>query len=81
MKLLTTQQAADLLGINLNNISLRCRQGKIPGAVQIGGRWLIPEEALSQIEVHPNKKNKRYCKKSRPFLNLLFVVKNKKNPS
>jgi hypothetical protein len=37
MKLLTTQQAADLLGINLNNISLRCRQGKIPGAVQIGG--------------------------------------------
>ena len=28
MKLLTTQQAADLLGINLNNISLRCRQGK-----------------------------------------------------
>ena len=60
MKLLTTQQAADLLGINLNNISLRCRQGKIPGAVQIGGRWLIPEESLEGIEIHPQKKNKRY---------------------
>ena len=60
MKLLTTQQAADLLGINLNNISLRCRQGKIPGAVQIGGRWLIPEEALEGIEIQPQKKNKRY---------------------
>ena len=60
MKLLTTQQAADLLGINLNNISLRCRQGKIPGAVQIGGRWLIPEESLEEIEIQPQKKNKRY---------------------
>lgn len=60
MKLLTTQQAADLLGINLNNISLRCRQGKIPGAVQIGGRWLIPEESLKGIEIQPQKKNKRY---------------------
>ena len=60
MKLLTTQQAADLLGINLNNVSLRCRQGKIPGAVHIGGRWLIPEEALEGIEIQPQKKNKRY---------------------
>jgi excisionase family DNA binding protein len=60
MKLLTTQQAADLLGINLNNISLRCRQGKIPGAVQIGGRWLIPEESLEKIRAYPEKKNKRY---------------------
>ena len=60
MKLLTTQQAADLLGINLNNISLRCRQGKIKGAIQIGGRWLIPEDALDEIEVQPEKRNKRY---------------------
>ena len=60
MKLLTTQQAADLLGINLNNISLRCRQGKIPGAVQIGGRWLIPEESRDEIKTYPEKKNKRY---------------------
>lgn len=60
MKLLTTHQAADLLGINLNNISLRCRQGKIPGAVQIGGRWLIPEEELDEIKAYPEKKNKRY---------------------
>ena len=60
MKLLTTQQAADLLGINLNNVSLRCRQGKIPGAVQIGGRWLIPEESLDEIKTYPEKKNKRY---------------------
>ena len=60
MKLLTTQQAADLLGINLNNISLRCREGKIKGAVQIGGRWLIPEESLEEIRAYPEKKNKRY---------------------
>ncbi|NCU27556.1 DNA-binding protein [Candidatus Nomurabacteria bacterium] len=60
MKLLTTQQAADLLGINLNNISLRCRQGKIPGAVQIGGRWLIPEDSIAEIKAQPQKKNKRY---------------------
>lgn len=60
MKLLTTQQAGGLLGINLNNVSLRCRQGKIPGAVQIGGRWLIPEESLEGIKTYPEKKNKRY---------------------
>ena len=60
MNLLTTQQVAARLGIHLNNISLRCRQGKIPGAVQIGGRWLIPEEALGEIQVQPQKKNKRY---------------------
>ncbi len=60
MKLLTTQQVADLLGINLNNISLRCREGKIKGAIQIGGRWLIPEESLEGIKIYPEKKNKRY---------------------
>ena len=60
MTLLTTQQAADILGINLNNISLRCRQGKIKEAIQIGGRWLISEDALEGIEVQPQKKNKRY---------------------
>ncbi|NCU30125.1 DNA-binding protein [Candidatus Saccharibacteria bacterium] len=60
MKLLTTQQAADLLGINLNNISARCRAGKIKGAIQIGGRWLIPEDSIEGIRVYPEKKNKRY---------------------
>lgn len=60
MKYLSTGEAAKILGINLNNISLRCRQGKIPGAIRIGGRWLIPKSALTEIEVHPQKKNKRY---------------------
>ena len=63
-KLLTTQQVADILGINLNNISLRCRQGKIPGAVQIGGRWLIPESETENIKTYPEKRNKRYVSPS-----------------
>ena len=43
----------------LNNISL-VSAGENKGAVQMAGRWLIPEESLDEIKVYPEKKNKRY---------------------
>lgn len=56
-KLLSTVEVARLTGLHVNNISLRCRAGTIPGAVQIGGRWLIPESAVKNIErYHADKR-------------------------
>lgn len=47
-------------GLHVNNVSMRCRQGKIPGAIQISGRWLIPESSVDLIKKDESKINKKY---------------------
>lgn len=50
--MLTTTEAAALLrerGIPQSGSNLRrhCRLGHVPGAVEYGGRWLIPRETIA----------------------------------
>ena len=44
---LTTAEAAALLGLSSEHISLRCRQGKLK-AVKRGRDWFIAREALDE---------------------------------
>jgi len=38
----TAKQAAEKWGITANRITILCKGGKIPGAMQIGSQWMIP---------------------------------------
>jgi hypothetical protein len=40
--LITTQQAAKLLGMTPRNVQLLCAAGKIHGAIKLGRDWAIP---------------------------------------
>lgn len=59
MKLMSTGEVSLITGMHVNTISRQCRLGYIRGAVQIGGRWLIPEDAIQNIEYQLNKLPKR----------------------
>jgi len=45
MQYITTSQAADLWNISRRRITLLANDGRIPGAVLIGSRWMIPKDA------------------------------------
>jgi excisionase family DNA binding protein len=50
MKMLTTSQAAERLGVGQSTVNLWCRQGRFPNAERVatpqGGYWTIPEGDL-----------------------------------
>jgi len=43
MNYITTVQAAEKWGISISRIAKMCKAEQIPGAVQIGTRWMIPD--------------------------------------
>lgn len=57
---LSTQEVADKVGIHLNNVSRLCRLGRIKGAVQVGGRWLIPKDSVAEIKTYPQRRINKY---------------------
>jgi len=49
-KFLTTTEAAALLGVTEQAVTLNCRAGDLPGAIQPWGKgrgWLIPASAVA----------------------------------
>ena len=42
-RLLTVAQAAERFGISVSGCRALCVQGRIKGAVKVGGVWLIPD--------------------------------------
>jgi len=50
---LTVKEAADRLGLGLNQAYEGLRHGQIPG-YQIGTRWIIPRAAFEQWLATPN---------------------------
>lgn len=40
--ILTPEELAERLGVTKATIQKKCRQGKYPGAVKVGGKWKIP---------------------------------------
>lgn len=59
-KFLSTVEVSHIMGVHVNNISRLCRDGRVPGAIQISGRWLIPESSVSLIKKDESKLNKKY---------------------
>lgn len=57
-EILTTQQVADKLGIAVNNINKKCREGRIPHIKKIGGRWLIPASSFPAFLVRKTRTDK-----------------------
>jgi excisionase family DNA binding protein len=59
---ITTIEAANRLGVSRQYINKLLKQGRLPGAYQVGRAWIIPEEALDNIEPRkvgrPRKDNK-----------------------
>jgi len=59
---LTSEEVAVRLDVTLGSVSRWCRQGLLPGAVQLGNRgpWLIPEKALEGFKrPSPGPKRRR----------------------
>lgn len=53
-KLLTTEEAASIIGINSSNITRHIREGHLIAEKAPGGQWLILESDLRAfIEKHP----------------------------
>jgi predicted site-specific integrase-resolvase len=42
---LSTAEFAALHDVQAQTVRLWCEGGKIPGAIQVGGRWLVPKDA------------------------------------
>jgi excisionase family DNA binding protein len=47
---LSSRQAGERLEVSERTVARWCQDGLVPGAFKIGRAWLIPEEALPQIE-------------------------------
>jgi DNA adenine methylase len=45
MDYLTTSEAAEKWNISRRRVTVLCSTGRIPGALQKGGVWLIPKKA------------------------------------
>ena len=43
--MLTSQQAAERLGVPLRTLQLWCATGRVAGAIKPGRDWLIPDDA------------------------------------
>lgn len=49
-ELLTTAQAAGILGVHQKTVERWCREGVAEGAVKIGRTWRLPREALASLQ-------------------------------
>jgi len=52
-KLLSTVQAAKLMGYSRQHVALLCKEGKLEGVIQLENGYLIPEDALEKYHPDP----------------------------
>ena len=50
---ISIEEAAEKLNYEKCSVTLLCRQGKLKGAVKIGGRWLVPRETVENYVKAP----------------------------
>lgn len=46
MKLLTPSEYAKKINVSTRRVQLLCKQGRIPGAMHVGERYVIPDDAV-----------------------------------
>lgn len=61
MSYLSVSQTAEKWGISTRRIQILCGEGRIPGAMQIGAFWAIPDDAAKPTDARI--KNGKYIKK------------------
>ncbi len=74
MNYITSQEAADKWGLTRRSVQIYCREGKIPGAVNPGKQWLIPENAEKPPDSRLEKN--KYARNSEPYHFPIFVYTN-----
>ena len=50
---ISIEEAAQKLGYEKSSVTLLCRQGKLDGAIKIGGRWLVPRLTIENYVKAP----------------------------
>ncbi len=50
---ISIEEAAQKLGYEKSSVTLLCRQGKLDGAIKIGGRWLVPRVTIENYVKAP----------------------------
>ena len=50
---ISIEEAAQKLDYEKSSVTLLCRQGKLDGAVKIGGRWLVPRATIENYVKAP----------------------------
>ena len=53
--LLSTNKIAQKWGVSVTWVTILCKQGRIPGVVRKGNRWLIPADAIKPDDKRKNK--------------------------
>ncbi len=48
-KQMSGKAAARALGVSIVTVYRNCANGKYPGAVKVGGKWLIPADMLERL--------------------------------
>ncbi len=56
MDYLSTSEIAEKWGLSRRRVSVYCKEGRIPGAVQKSNMWLVPSNAEKPID--PRKARK-----------------------
>ena len=57
-EILTSKEAAEILGMAQGYVAELCASGKLPGAVKKGKTWLIPKSSVLAYKIaHPKNKN------------------------
>ena len=49
-KMLTCKEAADLWNFTERWVSIMCKEGRIPGAVKQGHKWMIPADTQKPVD-------------------------------
>ncbi len=58
MNYLTTAEAAEKWGISRRRVTVYCNENRIPGVIQKGPMWLIPDDAEKPIDPRKARKLK-----------------------
>lgn len=53
--LLSTNEIAQKWGVSVTWVTILCKQGRIPGVIRKGNRWLIPADAIKPDDKRKNK--------------------------
>ncbi|MDO4521672.1 MAG: helix-turn-helix domain-containing protein [Eubacteriales bacterium] len=56
MEYLSTAEIAEKWGLSRRRVSVYCKEGRIPGAIQKSTMWLVPADAKKPID--PRKARK-----------------------
>lgn len=59
MQFLSTSQMAEKWNVSRRLVTKYCDDNRIPGAISVGNRWMIPEDAVKPQDPRKSNKNEK----------------------